>query len=97
MPDSIQIEIIYCPTGHKPQSQTLRVEAGCTAARALAQCTLPLIIGSPKTDDIQVGIYGKKCTFDTRLKNRDRLEIYRPLLLSPTEARRLRARTRTEN
>ena len=47
-------------------------------------------------DDIQIGIYGKKCSPDTRLKHLDRVEIYRPLLLTPTEARRLRAQTLNE-
>ena len=39
-----------------------------------------------------VGIYSKKVTLDSVVKNGDRIEIYRALLVSPKEARRLRAK-----
>lgn len=39
----------------------------------------------------EVGIFGKKRRFDTLLKAHDRIEIYRPLLTTPQETRRLRA------
>ncbi|WP_300757800.1 RnfH family protein [Janthinobacterium sp.] len=38
-----------------------------------------------------VGIYGKKKTLDTVLRQHDRVEVYRPLLADPKEARRRRA------
>jgi putative ubiquitin-RnfH superfamily antitoxin RatB of RatAB toxin-antitoxin module len=38
-----------------------------------------------------VGIYGKKKTLDTQLAERDRIEIYRPLLADPKDSRRKRA------
>ena len=38
----------------------------------------------------EVGIYGKKRPFNTELKPHDRIEIYRPLLATPQESRRLR-------
>ncbi|MCE9657848.1 MAG: RnfH family protein [Burkholderiales bacterium] len=41
-----------------------------------------------------VGIWGRAARLDTRLAEGDRVEIYRPLLLDPKEARRLRARRR---
>ena len=41
-----------------------------------------------------VGIWGRTATLATRLTEGDRVEIYRPLLLNPKEARRLRARRR---
>ena len=39
-----------------------------------------------------VGIYSKKVTLDSVVKNGDRIEIYRALRVSPKEARRLRAK-----
>jgi len=39
----------------------------------------------------KVGIFGKKTTLNHPLKNRDRIEIYRPLILDPKEMRRKRA------
>jgi putative ubiquitin-RnfH superfamily antitoxin RatB of RatAB toxin-antitoxin module len=39
----------------------------------------------------KLGIYGKVVRPDARLSDGDRVEIYRPLLLEPKEARRRRA------
>src|SRR4051812_29695845 len=38
-----------------------------------------------------VGIYGKKKTLETVLRDRDRIEIYRPLVADPKDSRRKRA------
>ena len=38
-----------------------------------------------------VGIYAKKKTLDTVLRERDRIEIYRPLVADPKDSRRKRA------
>lgn len=38
-----------------------------------------------------VGVFGKKKTLDTVLRGGDRVEIYRPLVADPKEARRRRA------
>lgn len=40
---------------------------------------------------VKVGIYGKQVELDTVLSEGDRVEIYRPLLIDPKEARRQRA------
>ena len=42
-------------------------------------------------EKLHVGIYSETVTLDTRLEDEDRVEIYRPLTLSPIEARRIRA------
>lgn len=44
----------------------------------------------------RVGIYGKLKTLDTALQDRDRIEIYRPLIADPKESRRKRAEKRDE-
>jgi putative ubiquitin-RnfH superfamily antitoxin RatB of RatAB toxin-antitoxin module len=38
-----------------------------------------------------VGIYSKKKTLETELRDGDRVEIYRPLIADPKESRRKRA------
>jgi len=40
----------------------------------------------------RVGIFGRVVKPETRLADGDRIEIYRPLVLDPKEARRRRAR-----
>jgi hypothetical protein len=39
----------------------------------------------------KVGIFGKLTKLDTALRERDRVEIYRPLIADPKEVRRQRA------
>ncbi len=39
-----------------------------------------------------IGLWGRSCSSDARLKEGDRVELYRPLAMDPNEARRLRAR-----
>lgn len=39
----------------------------------------------------KIGIFGKQVRLSHRLEPGDRVEVYRPLLISPKEARRLRA------
>ncbi len=72
------------------------MQSGCTASQAIDQSTLLTEAGLQLDEDILIGIYGKQCPSDTPLHDQDRVEIYRPLLLSPTEARRLRAQTLAE-
>ena len=42
-------------------------------------------------ETVPVGIFSRRVELDTQLTDGDRVEIYRRLQLSPTEARRLRA------
>jgi putative ubiquitin-RnfH superfamily antitoxin RatB of RatAB toxin-antitoxin module len=61
----------------------IRLPDGATVRDALAASG---VLGN------QVGIFGKRVTMDTRLADGDRVEVYRPLLVDPKEARRRRAR-----
>ncbi len=45
----------------------------------------------------QVGIFGKKKTADTVLRDGDRVELYRALLADPKESRRRRASAKPKN
>lgn len=90
------IEVVYCQA-NKQSCVSLQVEEGCTIAEAVEDSRLLTRFGLALEGDdpALVGIFGKQVTHDTVLKRGDRVEIYRPLLLSPTEARRLRAQTRS--
>lgn len=41
--------------------------------------------------DQMVGVWGQRCSLNHELQDNDRVEVYRPLQVTPTEARRLRA------
>jgi len=45
----------------------------------------------PQVELGRVGVWGRQVTPETRLRDRDRVEIYRPLIADPKEVRRKRA------
>ena len=87
------IEVVYAT----PQEQVLlRVEVaeGATAGDAIAGCGILRRFPELETGRIQVGIFGRVTGPDALLRDGDRVEIYRPLLADPKDARRARARQR---
>jgi uncharacterized protein len=64
----------------------LKLPAGATVRDALAASEFHL------RKDQLLGIFGKRVALDQPLADGDRVEIYRPLVIDPKEARRRRAR-----
>jgi putative ubiquitin-RnfH superfamily antitoxin RatB of RatAB toxin-antitoxin module len=62
---------------------------GCTVEDAIRASGLAEEF--PEIDPARVGIYGKTVPAGTALRDRDRVEIYRPLRADPKEVRRTRA------
>jgi putative ubiquitin-RnfH superfamily antitoxin RatB of RatAB toxin-antitoxin module len=90
MAESIRVEVAYA----EPSRQFLRslvLPAGSTIAIAIAAAGVDaeLRIDSSKLD---CGIWSKPAARDTELRDGDRVELYRPLVADPKEARRRRAR-----
>jgi putative ubiquitin-RnfH superfamily antitoxin RatB of RatAB toxin-antitoxin module len=86
----IDVEVAYA----KPEQQeivALKMPEGTTAEQAIQASGLlnrfPEIDGA----DLKVGIFGSVCKLDQLLRQGDRVEIYRPLIHDPKEARRQRA------
>lgn len=90
MSNEILVEVAYA----LPKQQLiveLMVPEGTTAGQAVLQSG---IIGKfPEIDLAQnkLGIFGKLIKADMILRERDRVEIYRPLIADPKEVRRQRA------
>ena len=97
MTDRIEVEVVYA----LPRDQrcvALQLPPDSTALDAIEASGL-LDILDLQAQDLQaghVGIFGRRTPLATPLVAGDRVELYRPLHLSPTEARRLRARTMAE-
>ena len=70
---------------------TLRLARGATAADALRASGV--LERHPEIDlgRHKVGIYGRVVSAEALLSDGDRVEVYRPLVLEPKEARRRRA------
>ena len=85
----LEIEIVY----GLPDRQYLRamqVQEGTTARQAVLQSGLAQELPNLDLAAAPLGIFGKRVNDDTPLRTRDRIEIYRPLLIDPKEARRRR-------
>lgn len=89
MNETINIEVVYA----LPQEQTLlrkSVPAGTTVAEALQASGI--LQKHPEIDPAaKLGIFGKLVKADVVLRDKDRIEIYRPLIADPKEVRRKRA------
>lgn len=91
MPDKITVEIVYA-TVEQQELLSFDVEQGTTVEQ-LIECSgildkyPDLVIG--KTN--KIGIFGKLTKIHTVLREKDRVEIYHPLLADPKEVRRKRA------
>lgn len=88
--EKITIEVAYA----SPQDQlllSLSADAGTTIEQAIR---VSGILGRfPEIDlkTAKVGVFGKLAKLDTALNDHDRVEIYRPLIADPKEARKKRA------
>jgi putative ubiquitin-RnfH superfamily antitoxin RatB of RatAB toxin-antitoxin module len=92
MPERITVEVAYA----LPQRQwliALELPHGASVSDAIRRSGLEeqLPEGLPKP--LQTGIWGRRCSAVDTLRDGDRVEIYRPLIADPKEARRRRAKT----
>ena len=90
MPEEIIVEVAYA----MPDEQvilSIKVPTNSDVKQAIEKSGIQIKFPSIDLSKNKVGIFGKKTTLDHVLKNRDRIEIYRPLILDPKEMRRKRA------
>ena len=70
----------------------LELPAGSTVQDAIAASRIAARFPELDLGGAAVGIWSRACERDARLRDGDRVEIYRPLAADPKEARRRRAR-----
>ena len=90
MAESLSIEIAYA-LSQKQELVHLKLPAGSTVQQAIDASGLRLRY--PEIDLVKhkVGVFGKLSKLDAPLRDRDRVEIYRPLIADPKEVRKKRA------
>jgi putative ubiquitin-RnfH superfamily antitoxin RatB of RatAB toxin-antitoxin module len=67
------------------------VPAGCTVQQAIIASGILEKVPELDLASIRVGVYGKLKPLEAILEPHDRIELYRPLIADPKEARRRRA------
>ena len=88
--ERLEIEVVY----GTPDRQTIK-----TVSVAQNTSVEEAIIASKISDEYpeidltvnKVGVWNRTCKLTETLKNKDRIEIYRPLIADPKEVRRQRA------
>ena len=96
----------YTGSGHLPKIEvgyallerqflkSLDVKPGASVSEAITLSGVLVAFPEINLDINPVGVYSKKVTLDSVVKDGDRIEIYRALQVSPKEARRLRAKNK---
>ncbi|WP_323143390.1 RnfH family protein [Massilia phyllosphaerae] len=87
---ALQVYVVYA-TPQQEFIQPMRVAPGTTIGQAVEGSGVLARFPDINLVTQPVGVYGKKKTLDTALRERDRVEIYRPLVADPKDSRRKRA------
>ena len=84
------VEVAYA-LADKQSLISLEVKDGTTLKEAIEASGILEIYNQIDLSKQQVGIFSKFASFDTVLREKDRVEIYRPLVADPKEVRKERA------
>ena len=91
-----RVELVWSVQAGDVQHRWLEVEEGATLDAALRGCADFMAAHAEPLDQLRIGIWGRVRPLDTPLRERDRIEVYRPLTVDPKEARRQRYVNRGE-
>lgn len=89
-PNSLHVQVVYA-TAAREMLRDVEVAPGTTIEQAIVQSGILSDVPGIDLTTQPVGLYGKKRPLDTVLRERDRIEIYRPLMADPKDSRRKRA------
>ncbi len=93
MPDSIRVEVV-CAWPDDVFRCELELPEGSTVAAAVERSAVCVRWPEAADPEARFGIFSRQVARDHVLRDGDRVEVYRPLLLDPKEARRRRAARR---
>lgn len=89
-PPPIHVEVVYALPQRIWRTE-LSLPAGSTAAIAVEASRLRERIPALADVELDLGVFSHPCSGARVLRDGDRVEIYRPLLIDPKDARRRRA------
>lgn len=86
----LNITVVFSAAPRQVQEVQLQMPLGSKVVDALRQSRLLAGSRDAEVDRLDLGIWGRKAEVGQLLRNGDRVEIYRPLLVDPKVARRER-------
>jgi len=88
----LAVEVAYSPRAGEVDLCELTVPEGATLADAINASGLLERHAELDLATLKVGLWGRLRPLETPLRMHDRVEVYRPLMIDPKEARRVRQR-----
>jgi len=88
---TIRVEVVYAEPG-QPIRRRVELIDGSTVMQAISASGIAVMLPDGAIDPARLGIFARKVTPDQLVREGDRVEIYRSLVLDPMEARRRRVR-----
>jgi len=86
----VRVTVAFSPSTRIVDLVDLVLDQGSTVADALAASGLQDRYPELKFAELAVGIWGALCDRSDTVRDRDRVELYRPLRVDPKDARRQR-------
>ena len=87
MPETLRVEVVFA----LPDRQLLLeldAEPGSTAGDVILRSGIREKFPDTSFDDLPIGVWGRRIDPDYKVRDGDRIEIYRSLAIDPREARR---------
>ena len=88
----LRVSVAYSPRARVVDEVEVELPEGSKVADALSASGLAERYPWLVLETVAIGVWGSFCAASDLLRDRDRVEVYRPLLVDPKEARRLRYR-----
>jgi len=86
----MKVQLSYSPSPRHVRETTLQLQPGASLGDALLQSGWMAVHPELSTTAISFGVWGRRATLDTPLREGDRVEAYRALRVDPKVARRER-------
>ena len=90
MPGTLHIELVYSSAPRQVHEVSLQVPEGCNLNEALGLAGWLAQYPELGSREVSLGVWGRRATGQTQLREGDRVEIYRGLRVDPKVARRER-------
>jgi uncharacterized protein len=85
-----RVTVMFSPAPREVLEWRVEVPEGASVRDAVRASGWPEAARGQDVSRLDVGIWGRRCTLDQPVRDGDRVEIYRPLLVDPKVARRER-------
>ena len=93
MPDaSLRVTVAWSPAPRDVREWAVVLPAGATVQQAVQASGIPDALAASELAQATVGVWGRRAGWEQPLRDGDRVEVYRPLLVDPKVARRERFR-----